>query len=287
MSEHLSIDDLAVLAERGGADLTAVQRDHLASCWLCRDAIEEARRASREFASAPHASSASARAVTEILSRTSERRPPRRTRWWPAAVGVPVAAALALLILAPQPERHALSDEMVAPIHTVLANRDIGAMVYPGVNAGVEQEPSRLGAGQGDRVAASVRTLAARQRQHPDDPRITRWLVAGYLALDDLPGARTFVEDGLRRHPDDARLLAAAGLVAYRSGAFADARELLQAAHVAGGDQREIMFNLAVLELEVGSRDDAVVMLQRLSDQGDDLLTTRAAALLARHRPTE
>jgi len=281
MNQHLTPDVLARLADQDWSHLTPAERRHLAVCQECRDAVVEAAGVAHEYQRAVAPLPPPDLSAT-ILARTTGRRHRRRRRGWAlAAAAVPIAAALVLVLTTNLPGNRP-SAVLIGPIQIALADRALESMQFPDLAASSAEVAFRGEAGRPSPVRSAIQDLAAAYRDDPDQARVAQWLVGGYLALDDLPTARLYADDALRHRPRDGRLLAAAGIVAFRQGQYARSDSLLMAALKAGHDGDDVRFNLAVLKLEQGRRRDAVTILRQLADSGDGDLAARAESLLQR-----
>lgn len=280
MTDHLPPDVLARLAQHDWSRLTPEQRRHLAGCARCRDALVEASSLAHEFEARLDAAPAPPDVSAAILAHTSQRpRPARIRRWTWAAAALPAAAALVLILLTATPGGGP-SPEAVAPIRLALAQGPVDAMVFPGLDTARSGEAYRGGPSPTSPLQATVQELVDAYRSQPDQARTAQWVVGGYLALDDLPSARLFADDALQRHPRDSRLLAAAGIVAFREGRLARSDSLLMAALEHGGTNPAVRFNVAILQLELGHRSQAITLLRQLAEAGGSPIATRAQDLL-------
>ncbi len=283
MNVHLSPALLARLADHGESGLSRGQRDHLASCRHCRDAVFEAEATSREFRARKGLAAPASMVATILASTSGSVRPRVARRRWAAIVGLPMAAVLVFLIVSPVVDPPPLAPELVGPIAGVLADRHGGAMVFPGAVGEPEAGPALRGIAEDSALVASVQALADRYHDSANDPSAAMWLIGGYLALDEVSTARTFATDALRRYPDAETVLVAAAVVAYRGGEFERAQALLQDAIAAGDTEPATLLNLAIVQLDLGHADDALPTLQQLAGHAPSAVAARAAAILARH----
>lgn len=281
MTDHLPPDVLARLADQDWSELSPAQRRHLAACAACRDALVEATGTSVAFREAPSGPAVPSDLTSRIVAATSGRRQVRRRRWATAATVLPAAAVLLVMVLAGRPDDSA-PDHLIDPVRLALGGATEADLVFPGLSGESSGNATFRGRGDDEALRAAVRDLGVAYRDHPDRPELAQWLVGGYLALDDLPSARVFVDDALRRHRGHGALLAAAGVVAYRQGNDARADSLLTAAIAAGQDGPDVQFNLAVVHLSLGRPHEAVTILRRLADDPAQPLASQAARMLDR-----
>lgn len=281
MTDHLPPGVLARLADQDWSQLTPAQRRHLAACAACRDALVEAAGTAGAFREDPVRPTAPVGLTDRIAAATSGRRRVQRRRWAAAATVLPAAAVLLVMLLAGRPDGQ-VPAHLVDPIRQALAGGAEAELVFPGLSGGPAATAAFRGRADDTALRAAVRDLGAAYDQHPERPELAQWLVGGYLALDDLPSARVFVDDALRHHRDHGGLLAAAGVVAYRQGQDTRADSLFTAAIAAGHDGPDVQFNLAVLHLALGRPHEAVTILRRLADDPDQPLAPLAATMLDR-----
>jgi len=283
MRSHLETNVLARLAENNWSGLADSQKQHLRECQDCRDAIVEIAAATATMGRQPMAAPASLRHA--ILDRTSRRRTWAQRLRRPALVGLPAAAVLALVMVTVTQQPATIDHDLINPVGRVLASRSVNAMVFPGVLLDDEDRPRfRGGQPTDDEIAATVSQLTTAYNSDPGNPCVARWLLGAYLAVDDLRTAQLFARDAVRRHGDDSDLLAAAAIVWYRSGDYAQADRLLTAAADRASDQDVIRLNRALLKRATHHHEQAEVILRELVASEPSPIASRAASLL-RHRP--
>jgi hypothetical protein len=270
LGDHLDPEDMAVLAERGRLDPRAIE--HLARCRSCMSTYADLvryRAASLVFPDA----------FEQPEHHPSEHRGARRV-----AIGAAVAASAAVLLalafaagtfLRPLTPRD--------PISALLERSSGQGLVLPGGEPGAVGTTLAYRSGSAsDEGVRAVEDLRARYEREPSQGRDLTRLAAGLLASGRLDLARDYIAEGLAATPQSSRLLTLAGIVAYRSGDYAQAERRLRDAVTASPADLTAALDLGLLLCERREPEPAKPYLERVSRRSPrSPLAQRARAALA------
>jgi tetratricopeptide (TPR) repeat protein len=107
------------------------------------------------------------------------------------------------------------------------------------------------------------------------------WLVAGFVAANQLDEAESCVNDALRDYPGDGEFMTLAAVIAQSTGDYVTAERLLQEVLRRDPGDATVRLNLAVVLMKQGNRPRAEDHLRRvLGDRPNTRLAERAELLL-------
>jgi len=131
-----------------------------------------------------------------------------------------------------------------------------GSLVY-----GDDLPPEPRGVrGSGADGNSSMDELLDIYRARPSDPVAAYWLVAGYLARNQLRNADPFLREALQTFPEDLRFLNLAAILAYKENRLEDAKANLQKA-AAKDRSATVLVNLALVRRQQGDEKEAESLL--------------------------
>ncbi len=117
----------------------------------------------------------------------------------------------------------------------------------------------------------AIATLETLRREFPDDPTVANSL--GYLLAErgvELGRAEALVQEALARQPDNPHYVDSLGWVAFQSGDFPKAFDLLVRAANDAPDEPEILEHLARTLWALGRSDEAVTVVRRALSAGGE-----------------
>lgn len=278
-TEHMSWNDLAVLAERGRDHADGAVLAHLAVCADCLAAYGEAVRCrDAELAGVAVETGAPAPVPVRLV--------PPWQRWGRVAwsTGSLAAAAVLLILLLPRDPGGFGPDDPRSALQARLVEMSGDGPLMPGVEQLVGVEGPRYRAGT-DASAGDLDELltpwARRFGSDPADSEAAYWLSAGYLASGRLNYADDVLRRALQRQPQAVGLQHLDAVTAYRLNELDRAEAVLRrilAARPADGVAR---FNLALIEVETRRIEQARLVLDELAaDAAHPAVRVRARQLL-------
>jgi Flp pilus assembly protein TadD len=106
--------------------------------------------------------------------------------------------------------------------------------------------------------------------------------MAGYVATGQIDAARDIAFDARKQHPQDSRIAALEGIIAYTDGDYDRSEAILRSVIEANPDNPVAGINLAIVLGKKGSGTEAREILTGISSRyGGTPLAKRAQAILA------
>jgi hypothetical protein len=202
-----------------------------------------------------------------------------RSRWVPISVAALLALGIvsALLVAVGRRSASDVDATMRAALEPRLrADSPRGLLYAPGLL------PKPTGE-RGSTTPAPTSVLKELARQHAIEPRADPdyWLIAGYLATGQERNVQAFLDDALKRYPDDTRFSNLAAIDAVKRDQLVSAEEHLRAALDRDASGLSA-FNLAAVLRADGRLAEARSLLERVATSSPHAeLRTHAAAILA------
>lgn len=284
-AEHPDWNTLAQLADQGPGAVSPAVLDHLVACSDCYAAWAEAARyraQALQLGDAGFPVPGDLAALGRKLAKVEPVRRPPVLAWVTGSVAVVMVLAVVFLSDGPRRSHHQ------GLILTRLESESASGMVFPGVERLPESEATvyRSGADDSEILTRTLNEMAVQFAEDPTSVDEAFWLSAGYLAAGRLGLAGDIARNGLRRWPDDLRMLQIEAIVAYRLSDLEAAERALDRALVQAPTDSTILFNLALTWLETGRYQQARPLLAALAaSSSNTALSLRAAGLLNQPDP--
>jgi tetratricopeptide (TPR) repeat protein len=262
LAGHLTPEELAVLAERGGHGASREAVEHLARCRSCMSAyadlvryragwlaFPEAFDGDEDPESRPSGDPGATRDVRKRLTR------PQQATLLAAAAAVVIVFGLATGWRASrlEPPRDA------GPLTTLLERASAEGLVIPGGEAGAAgmTSPYRSAPVVDDASEQALDRWLAKFENRPPSYLEAQNLAAGLLAAGRLDLAGDYIREGLTRAPGDLQLLTLAGILAHRRGDLVQAERSLHDALGTSPGDLTAMLDLGLVLAEAGRMEEA------------------------------
>lgn len=290
---HLDERQIAALAEgRLDASEAGSLRAHLVGCRSCMAAYVDAVRYRAAWLAAPQAFEPSRDMVEAGVAhyrRASSGPPvPGRPRRLGArfTVGRLVLTGVTLTLLAavivaihPLDRWSSTGLRLPAEVRAALESASARGLVLPGGERGANLRGPVLRSGTDFAkrdVEAEVQRELERYERGDHGPAGTYALCAGLIVLGRIDVAHDYLDEGLRRHPRDARLMILRADLAYRENDLPLAARHLRRALELQRDDPLASLDLGVVLAESGARDEAIERFEVAVRRGSPPIASRA-----------
>ena len=200
-------------------------------------------------------------AVPQTTRASQPRGTPRRL-WLAAAIPAMAAAiVVALLLFKTSPHEDLIPPTLTAALVSELRADSQGSLLYAD-DLAPEPRGTR-GTPDPGSASSSLDRLLELYEAHPSNPDIAAWLIAGYLATNQLRNADPFLRESLARYPEDPRFLNLAAILAYKRNSLGEAEADLRAA-AARERNATVLVNLAVVRRQEGEESEAQALFKEV-----------------------
>ena len=183
---------------------------------------------------------------------------PRQRNWkWAWGTALLSGVALALIFLAKIHAPEAVPRALQATLIPELRADSQGSLVYAD---DVPPEPRGVRGSTGSSSSAGLDELLEIYRARPSDAEAAYWLIATYLATNQLRNADPFLREAMDKFPNDSRFLNLAAILAYKENRLQDAEHNLRNA-AAKERNATVLVNLAIVRRQQGDEAGAEALL--------------------------
>ncbi len=257
--KHLSVDELALLAERGtraALDEPAIR--HLARCRSCMAAYTDAVRYRAAWLASPEMFES---ASGPPLSASNWRAP--RSAQLMLAAGLIAAVGIGAYVTSRRPVP---SHQVSGPIAALLEAASGADIIYPGSESGasLQATPYRSGTVASDQVQFAIDSLRTRYENGSRTIPELYDLAAALTASGRLDLAHDYVTEGRALQPGSPRFLVLAAILARRQGDADEAARLIREARKLAPRDLTVMLDHAILLAEAGAMAGAEPMLREV-----------------------
>jgi len=191
-------------------------------------------------------------------SRSVQPRSRRRNLKWAWGAAVACAVVLAVLFFTKGHGPESVPSSLQAALVPALRADSQGSLVY---GDDVPPEPRGVrGNTSGRSFSPDFDKLLDIHRAYPSDAEATYWVIAAYLATNQLRNADPFLREALEQFPNDPRFQNLAAILAYKENRLQDAELDLRNA-AAKERNATALVNLAIVRRQQGDENEAQTLL--------------------------
>jgi len=154
--------------------------------------------------------------------------------------------------------------EITGEVSLRMAGEFAGVVYSPQIEAAPTMY--RNGSPSGEDLLGSLARLADYYNNERMTADVAYWLVGGYLVAGQLRHAETYLDEAIQLFPDAERLRVLAGILAYKRSDLTQAEQHFREALEADPEDGVACYNLGVVLVEQGQRQEAASILSRAEE---------------------
>lgn len=268
-SEHPTPDELAQLAapENDPPQLEQLV-GHLSTCAHCMGIYAEFVRAHAAIAADPQVTRPSAELIQmgmAVATAAPARRGFQTRRRWLVPAMTLASALVVALVMILRPAAPPSAPSLSAGLHEALAvhvrHDSWGGLLY--TDALMPQDAGIRGPTTPTAAQPDLQQLIELYNRDEGSADVAYWLVAGFLATNQVRSADPYLRESLQRFPSDTRFRVLAAILSYKRDELAAAEQHLRAAVLA--DRSSVaLLDLAIVRRQQGFEGEADALLQEV-----------------------